>query len=136
MKEWKYITTEEQQQMLFAWRYIGFVNLELLTEEEVDEVNEEMDALRRARTGTTAPDGKVWGEWDPFSYPHKLSPKLAKLYSHPKILEAAEFLMGSEIIGMQSWGYFKPPGQLGRDMHQNAFYTKCGPNEIITSNRS
>jgi len=54
MKEWKYITTEEQQQMLFAWRYIGFVNLELLTEEEVDEVNEEMDALRRARTGTTS----------------------------------------------------------------------------------
>lgn len=131
MKEWKYITVEEQQQMLFAWRYIGFVNLELLTEEEVDEINEEMDTLRRARTGTTSPDGKVWGEWDPFSYPHKLSPKLAKLYSHPKILEASEFLMGAEVIGMQSWGYFKPPGQLGRDMHQNAFYTKCGPNEII-----
>jgi ectoine hydroxylase-related dioxygenase (phytanoyl-CoA dioxygenase family) len=131
MKQYSYLTQEEIQQMTFDWRYRGFTNLELLTEEEVDEINEEMDRLRRERTGAESPDGGVWGEWDPFSYPHKLSDKLAKLYSHPKIIEAAEFLMGADIIGMQSWGYFKPPGQLGRDQHQNAFYTQCGINEIV-----
>jgi len=127
----QYLTEEEKQQMLFDWRYRGFTNIELLTEEEVDEVNEELDKLRKERTGTEAPDGNIWGEWEPFAYPHKLSPKLEKLFVHPKIIEACEFLMEGEIMGMQSWAYFKPPGQLGRDQHQNAFYTQCGFNEIV-----
>ena len=41
MKEYKYLTIDEQQEMLFAWRYVGYINLELLTEEEVEEINEE-----------------------------------------------------------------------------------------------
>jgi ectoine hydroxylase-related dioxygenase (phytanoyl-CoA dioxygenase family) len=41
--------------------------------------------------------------------------------------------MDGEIYGMQTWAYFKPPGQLGRDQHQNAFYTGCGHNEIINT---
>ncbi len=131
--KFKYLTEEEIQQMTFDWRYRGWTVLQLLTENECDEINDELDKLRIARTGTEAPDGKVWDEWDPFSYPHKLSPKLESLFAHPKIIEACEFLMGEEIYGMQSWAYFKPPGQLGRDQHQNAFYTGCGHNEIINS---
>ena len=127
----KYLTEEEKQQMIFDWRYRGFTNIELLTEDEVDEINEELDKLRKDRIGTEAPDGNIWGEWEPFAYPHKLSPKLEQLFVHPKIIEVCEFLMEGEIMGMQSWAYFKPPGQLGRDMHQNAFYTKCGFNEIV-----
>jgi ectoine hydroxylase-related dioxygenase (phytanoyl-CoA dioxygenase family) len=50
---------------------------------------------------------------------------------HPKIIEACEFLMDSKIFGVQTWAYFKPPGQLGRDQHQNIFYTQCKSNEII-----
>jgi len=44
-----------------------------------------------------------------------------------------EFLMEGEIVGMQTWAYFKPKGELGRDQHQNAFYTGCGHNEIINT---
>jgi len=113
-----YLTEEEKQQMTFDWRYRGFTNIELLTEEEVDEVNEILDGLRKKRTGTESPDGNIWGEWDPFVYPHKESEKLSELFSHPKIIEACEFLMEGQVMGMQSWAYFKPPGQLGRDMHQ------------------
>ena len=131
--KFKHLTEEEIQQMTFDWRYRGWTILQLLTEDQCDEINDELDSLRNQRTGTEAPDGKIWGEWDPFSYPHKLSPKLEKLFSHPKIIEACEFLMESSIHGMQSWSYFKPPGQLGRDMHQNAFYTGCGHNEIINT---
>jgi ectoine hydroxylase-related dioxygenase (phytanoyl-CoA dioxygenase family) len=131
--EFKHLTKEEIQQMTFDWRYKGWTVLQLLTEEECDEINNELDTLRVQRTGTEAPDGKVWGEWDPFSYPHKISPKLEKLFVHPKLIEACEFLMDGEIDGMQTWCYFKPPGQLGRDMHQNAFYTGCGHNEIINT---
>ena len=52
---------------------------------------------------------------------------------HPKIIEACEFLMDSKIFGVQTWAYFKPPGQLGRDLHQNIFYTQCNSNEKINN---
>lgn len=133
MGNFKHLTELEIQQMTFDWRYRGFTTLDLLTEEECDEINAELERLRQERKGTFTDDGKEWGEWDPFAYPHKLSDKLAKLYVHPKLIEACQFLMEGDIVGMQSWAYFKPPGQLGRDMHQNAFYTGCGHNEIINT---
>ena len=133
MKSYKHLSEEEIQQMTFDWRYKGWTTLQLLTEEECDEINKILDVLRRERIGTKSPDGEVWGQWEPFAYPHKLSDRLEGLFAHPKIIEACEFLMGGEIVGMQSWAYFKPPGQLGRDQHQNAFYTGCGHNEIINT---
>ena len=129
----KYLTQEEIQQMTFDWRYKGFTTINLLTEEECDEINDELEKLRQERQLTTKEDGTEWGEWDPFAYPHKSSEKLEKIFSHPKIIEACEYLMGGTISGTQSWAYFKPPGQLGRDMHQNVFYTGCGWNEVINT---
>ena len=49
MQKYKHLTTEELQQMSFDWRYRGFTVLELLTETEVDEINEELDRLRVER---------------------------------------------------------------------------------------
>ena len=130
MYKFKYLTPEEVQQITFDWRYRGFTTLELLTEAECDEINEELNRLRLERN---AAEPEKWQEYEPFMYPHKLSPKLEKLYAHPKLIEACEFLMEGEIIGMQTWAYFKPKGELGRDQHQNAFYTGCGHNEIINT---
>ena len=130
MSNFKHLSELEIQQMTFDWRYRGFTTLELLTEAECDEINEELNRLRLERN---AAEPDKWQEYEPFMYPHKLSPKLEKLYAHPKIIEACEFLMEGEIVGMQSWAYFKPPGQLGRDQHQNAFYTGCKHNEIINT---
>ena len=127
----KHLTQEEIQQMTFDWRYRGFTTVQLLTEEECDEINDELEKLRQERQLTTKENGEEWGEWDPFAYPHKLSDKLEKLFVHPKIIEACEFLMDGKLLGTQSWAYFKPPGQLGRDQHQNVFYTGCGRNEVI-----
>jgi ectoine hydroxylase-related dioxygenase (phytanoyl-CoA dioxygenase family) len=133
MEKFKFLSDLEVQQITFDWRYRGFTVLDLLTEEECDQINDELEKLRQERMGTLTPDGKEWGEWDPFSYPHKISPLIEKMFVHPKILEACTFLMDGETVGMQTWCYFKPPGQLGRDMHQNAFYTGCGHNEIINT---
>ena len=127
---YKHLTQEELQQMSFDWRYRGFTVLELLTEQEVDEINAELDRLRLERNEKEP--GK-WQEFEPIMYPHKESEKIAKLFAHPKILEAAEFLMEGEVVGLQTWGYYKPKGELGRDQHQNAFYTGCGHNEIINT---
>ena len=125
-----YLTDEEKQQLTFDWRYRGFSTIQLLTEEECEEINTELEQLRTNRF-YNKDTGNEWGEYDPFMYQHKLSDKLAKLFSHPKIIESCEFLMGGSVSGTQTWAYFKPPGQLGRDMHQNSFYTKCKHNEYV-----
>ena len=108
MQKYKHLTTEELQQMSFDWRYRGFTVLELLTETEVDEINEELDRLRLERNEKEP--GK-WQEFEPIMYPHRDSEKIAKLFSHPKILEAAEFLMEGGVVGLQTWGYYKPKGE-------------------------
>jgi len=122
-----YLTELEKQQ--FDWRYKGVSVLNLLTEEEVDEYNQELERIRLERQeGDT--EGE-WGDYDPFMYPHKQSEKLKELLVHPKVIEAAEFLLEGDIVGLQTWAYFKPAGQLGRDMHQNIFYTECQSNEVL-----
>ena len=125
----KYLTEEEKQQLLFDWRYRGVSVLNLLTEEEVDLYAEELERIRIRRQEED--ENNEWGEYDPYMYPHKESQLLTDLMKHPKIIESCEFLMDSKIFGVQTWAYFKPPGQLGRDMHQNIFYTQCNSNEII-----
>lgn len=130
MGQFKHLTTEEIQQITFDWRYRGFTVLDLLTEVEVDEINEELDKLRLERNSNEP--GK-WQEFEPIMYPHRQSDKLSKLFAHPKLIEAMEFLMEGDVVGMQTWAYYKPKGELGRDQHQNAFYTGCGHNEIINT---
>lgn len=53
----KYLSKEEKQQLLFDWRYRGFSTIELLSEEECDELNEELEKLRKQRQKTTKEDG-------------------------------------------------------------------------------
>jgi hypothetical protein len=53
----KHLTDLELQQMTFDWRYRGFTVLELLTEEECDLINDELDRLRHERKETKTEDG-------------------------------------------------------------------------------
>ena len=124
-----YLTDLEKQQLQFDWRYKGVSILNLLTDSEVDLYAEELERIRIRRQEQD--ENNEWGEYDPFMYPHKESELLTDLMKHPKIIESCEFLMNSKIFGVQTWAYFKPPGQLGRDQHQNIFYTQCKSNEII-----
>ena len=124
-----YLSDFEKQQLQFDWRYKGVSILNLLTDAQVDLYANELERIRVQRQENDTKG--EWGEYDPFMYPHKQSSILEELMVHPKIIEACEFLMGGNIFGVQTWAYFKPPGQLGRDQHQNIFYTQCNSNEII-----
>jgi hypothetical protein len=124
-----YLSITEKQQLQFDWRYRGVSILNLLTESETDAISSELERIRVKRQENDV-NGE-WGDYDPYMYPHKESKLLTRLMKHPKVIEACEFLMDSKILGVQTWAYFKPPGQLGRDMHQNIFYTQCNTNEII-----
>ena len=46
----KYLSKEEKQQLLFDWRYKGVSVLNLLTEEQVDEYNLELEKIRLERS--------------------------------------------------------------------------------------
>ena len=124
-----YLTDLEKQQLKFDWRYKGVSILNLLTDSEADSMGEELERIRIQRQENDTKG--EWGEYDPFMYPHRESKILSGLMKHPKVVEACEFLMNGKVFGVQTWAYFKPPGQLGRDMHQNIFYTQCNSNEII-----
>ena len=76
MKEYKHLSVEERQQMTFDWRYRGWTVLELLTEQEVDELNAELDRLRLERN---AAEPEKWQEFEPIMHPHKVSEKIQKI---------------------------------------------------------
>jgi len=123
------LTEEEKLQLKWDWRYKGISVLNLLTDNECEKYCNELERIRVLRQEND--ENKEWGDYDPFMYPHKQSEILKELFVHPKVLEATELLLGDKVYGLQTWAYFKPPGQLGRDMHQNIFYTQCEMNEVL-----
>ena len=77
MSKYKHLTVEEQQQLLFDWRYRGFTTIELLTDAEADEINEELNRLRLERNEA---EPEKWQEFEPFMHPHKISPKIESIF--------------------------------------------------------
>jgi ectoine hydroxylase-related dioxygenase (phytanoyl-CoA dioxygenase family) len=121
------IDQNEKERILNDWKYKGYSIVDLLTEDECDKVNLELDQLRKSRTFRS---DKVWGEYEPYMHPHKDSGYIEKIFAHPKAIEYMELVLGDKIEGVQTWAYFKPPGELGRDAHQDGFYSQSVWNSI------
>lgn len=113
--------------IIYDWKYKGYTIIDLLSNEECDTINEELDKLRLNRNKNTE---KNWSEYEPYMHPHKESEFIEKMFSHPKAIEVMEILLGNNIEGVQTWAYFKPPGELGRDAHQDGFYSQSTWNTI------
>lgn len=60
----------------------------------------------------------------PMMNPHQVSPPLAALLRRKNIIQSLELIIQSKVWALQSMFYFKPPGQLGRDLHQDNFYVR------------
>ncbi len=110
------------EQQLFDWKYRGFITLPIFSEDECDNIKFELDRLRIIRNHNDS----SWGEYDMYSHPQKESELILKLFGHPLIINTLEKIMGDEVEGIQSLAYFKPPNELGRDIHQDGFYTQSG----------
>jgi ectoine hydroxylase-related dioxygenase (phytanoyl-CoA dioxygenase family) len=64
--------------------------------------------------------------------PHNESIKIFNIISSKNILSSVkEALHTDEISFISSWMYYKPPGSLGRDAHQDAFYNHIEKNKGI-----
>jgi len=122
----KHVTNLEKEMLLHDWKYKGYAIVDILTESEVDDIKKELDNLRIARNQSD----KKWAEYEPYMHPHKESDLINKILVHPKVIEIMELLFDSEIQGIQTWAYFKPPGELGRDAHQDGFYSQAGWNKV------
>lgn len=53
------------------------------------------------------------------------------LLCHPEIVESMESILNSPVEALQSLMYFKPPGQLGRDVHQDNHYVQTHKGALI-----
>jgi len=61
----------------------------------------------------------------PIMHPHQMSKLFYRLLSHAPLIHAMEILLGEKIWGLQSMLYYKKPGALGRDVHQDNFYARA-----------
>ena len=114
---------KNNEQLINTWQENGFINYPLFTPEEVEEMKTELMRLLEER-------GDPYGS-DPLAF-----------YEHPhkdkRIVSMIETLMGKDldipdckIEATQTWMYFKPPGELGRDVHHNIFYSHANYGEVI-----
>jgi ectoine hydroxylase-related dioxygenase (phytanoyl-CoA dioxygenase family) len=122
-----YFNYHEIERILFDWKFKGYTIIDLLTSEECDLINEDLDHIRNARKYQS---DKIWAPYEPYMHPHKDSELINKYFAHPKVIEVMELLLGDKVEGVQTWAYFKPPGELGRDAHQDGFYSQSIWNTI------
>ena len=127
---------ENKKQILEIWNKNGLINLKLFSKEEVEELRKESSRLLNERD----PDWEKHGieGHQPYNQPHTDSKLFESVMRDKRILKVVEFLIGSDlnisnckVQGQQTWMYFKPPGELGRDVHQNIFYSRCDWGEVI-----
>jgi len=111
------------------WQKNGYYNEIILSDEEIKEYKKEANRLIEFRGEDTRP----------YKHPHRDSELFEKLMKHPRVIELVELCMGADIEEdvkidcLQTWMYFKPPGELGRDVHQNIFYSHANKHNIINS---
>lgn len=117
-----YLTDKEITHILHDWKYRGFINVNVFTEIEVEEMKNELNRLRIERNSKES----SWGEFGMYSHPQKDSDIILKHIANPKLIEIIELLFGEECVAVQSLAYFKPPGELGRDAHQDDVYSQSG----------
>ena len=63
-------------------------------------------------------------KYTPLMNPDRRFPEFRRLLCHPKVVRCLETLQQSKIVALQSMLYYKAPGSLGRDLHQDCFYAQ------------
>jgi ectoine hydroxylase-related dioxygenase (phytanoyl-CoA dioxygenase family) len=123
-------------QILTDWDRDGYINIPIFSEQEVSELKSEAMKLFIERDSNWKEHGLEGSK--PYLNPHTESKLFNKIMKDKRIIEVSEMLISNDtntsdgkIEALQTWLYFKPPGELGRDVHQNIFYTHCDWGGII-----
>jgi len=95
----------------------------MLSSEEVADIRAAMDQINAAQEKKNSA----------VFHPHEKHSVFKKIMTLPKITQsAAKLVRGEKVQGLQSAMYFKAPGSLGRDAHQENFYHRTEPGATVT----
>ena len=131
-----------------AFRERGYLTVRgLLTEDELQELDEHSRALSEGRITMQTEDGEPIGQHkfpEEIDHPagrasleenkyfrfiqfHRHLPLHEQYLLHPRILDVLESLIGPDIMAMQSMLFLKPPQQPGQGYHQDSKYIQTSP---------
>ena len=127
---------KNKQQLLKNWIQNGYVNIPIFSKKEVLEMKKEAMRLLVERDPEWDKHGATGSE--PYKLPHKYSKVFEKIMKDKRVHDVVKTVLLNdnniskcELQVGQTWLYFKPPGELGRDVHQNIFYTHCNWGSIV-----
>ena len=127
---------ENKKQILETWKENGFFNIPMFSKEVVEEIRKESTRLLNERDPEWEKHGMDGHKF--YEHPHKSSELFMKIIKDKRIINIMESLFSNylnipdcKIEATQSWMYFKPPGELGRDVHQNIFYSHANYGEVV-----
>lgn len=109
------------------WLRDGIYSELILSEDEIKKYRNESRIMFKEKPNS------------PYDRPSNDSDIFKELMKHPRVIELVEICMVAElkekckVDSIQDWMYMKPPGELGRDIHQNIFYTHANRGEIINT---
>ena len=113
---------------LQRWETNGFINIPLFSKTEVSDMKIEALRLFNERDPEWKKHGLEGSK--PYLNPHKKSIVFDKVMKDKRVVDISTTLIESDtnilnckVDALQTWLYFKPPGELGRDVHQNVFYS-------------
>ena len=109
--------------MLEFYKTNGYYVENIFSKNHMDVCRDECDRLLELRNEDTRP----------YAYPNRDSKIFNALWKNKRTLDILKILIGDDVNGLQTWVYFKPPGELGRDVHQNIFYTHANRGDIINA---
>ena len=127
---------KNKKQILETWKENGFINIPLFSKEAVKEMRKEATRLLNERDPEWEKHGIDGHKF--YEHPHKSSELFTKIVKDKRIINLVEILIGNDlnildckIEATQTWMYYKPPGELGRDVHQNIFYSHANYGEVV-----
>jgi hypothetical protein len=113
----------KNNEMLEFYKTNGYYVENIFSKNHMDVCRDECDRLLELRNEDTRP----------YAYPNRDSKIFNALWKNKRTLDILKILIGDDVSGLQTWIYFKPPGELGRDVHQNIFYTHANRGDIINA---
>ena len=114
-----------------TWNKDGYVNVPIFTKDEIDKIRTRGLELLNERDPNWRDNLPTGSE--PYQNPHFQDDMFYEIIRKKEIVDIVKRLIQNENTNLgdfdlevsQTWMYFKPPGELGRDTHQNSFYVHC-----------
>ena len=113
------------------WNEDGYVDVSVFDKDEIDKIRTRGLELLHERDPNWKDNLPTGSE--PYPNPHFKDKMFYPIIRNQKIVNIVKSLILNDNPNMgdfdlqvsQTWMYFKPPGELGRDTHQNSFYVHC-----------